>query len=152
DKTVVNNNLIMDVQWALGHAYGQQEDNAEFANNAGNVQLSWDINRPRPGPDRAQLFGVAPGSAPSSPTPVNVGSNENPAPTPPPSSPAPGEKNATTATTTPTFLSDLRWARAVNGWGPVQRNRSNGGKSATDGRVISIGGRRYKKGLGVAMN
>jgi beta-galactosidase len=47
------------------------------------------------------------------------------------------------------YLSDLPLTRAVNGWGPVERDRSNGGRAAGDGRRISIRGTTYTKGLGV---
>ncbi|MFU8854120.1 NPCBM/NEW2 domain-containing protein [Micromonospora sp. SL1-18] len=47
------------------------------------------------------------------------------------------------------FLSDARWLEANNGWGPVERDMSNGEQAARDGRTISIGGVQYAKGLGV---
>jgi glucose/arabinose dehydrogenase len=37
----------------------------------------------------------------------------------------------------------------TNGWGPVERDRSNGETGATDGRTISLRGQTYAKGLGV---
>ncbi|OAR25330.1 alpha-galactosidase [Streptomyces sp. ERV7] len=45
-------------------------------------------------------------------------------------------------------LSDLPWTSAVGGWGPVERDRSNGEQSAGDGRTLTIGGTTYAKGLG----
>ncbi|MFE6910752.1 sulfatase-like hydrolase/transferase [Streptomyces erythrochromogenes] len=48
-----------------------------------------------------------------------------------------------------TYLSDLDWVSATNGWGPVERDRSNGRKPAGDGTPISFGGVTYAKGLGV---
>ncbi|MFB7513364.1 sulfatase-like hydrolase/transferase [Streptomyces sp. NPDC056144] len=47
------------------------------------------------------------------------------------------------------YLSDLPWIRAVNGWGPVERDSSNGKNAAGDGTPISFGGTTYAKGLGV---
>lgn len=47
------------------------------------------------------------------------------------------------------YLSDLEWASATNGWGPVERDTSNGKKPAGDGTPISFGGVTYAKGLGV---
>ncbi|MFY9202882.1 MAG: NPCBM/NEW2 domain-containing protein, partial [Limnochordia bacterium] len=35
------------------------------------------------------------------------------------------------------------------GWGPVEFDQSNGETAANDGRVITIGGVQYNKGLGV---
>jgi hypothetical protein len=46
-------------------------------------------------------------------------------------------------------LSDARWLEAVNFWGPVEIDLSNGEKAARDGRPISIAGVPYAKGLGV---
>ena len=36
-----------------------------------------------------------------------------------------------------------------NGWGPVERDRSNGQNGAEDGRTLTLNGTRYTKGLGV---
>ncbi|WP_371617587.1 sulfatase-like hydrolase/transferase [Streptomyces sp. NBC_00454] len=47
------------------------------------------------------------------------------------------------------YLSDLPWVSAANGWGPVELDRSNGKKPAGDGTPISFGGTTYAKGLGV---
>jgi alpha-galactosidase len=47
-----------------------------------------------------------------------------------------------------TNLGDLPWLSATNGYGPVERNTSNGERSAGDGRTMSIEGRRYATGLG----
>jgi alpha-galactosidase len=46
------------------------------------------------------------------------------------------------------YLSDLPWTYAVSGWGPVERDTSNGEIRAGDGTTLSIRGRSYKKGLG----
>ncbi|MEW2811185.1 sulfatase-like hydrolase/transferase [Streptomyces massasporeus] len=51
--------------------------------------------------------------------------------------------------TADTYVSDLEWARASNGWGPVERDRSNGKQGAGDGPAISLAGTTYTKGLGV---
>ncbi|MGW1597500.1 NPCBM/NEW2 domain-containing protein [Streptomyces sp. NPDC002343] len=47
------------------------------------------------------------------------------------------------------YLGDLPWLSAVNGWGPVERDTSNGESAAGDGRPLTIGGTVYAKGLGV---
>ncbi|UWE10870.1 NPCBM/NEW2 domain-containing protein [Actinacidiphila bryophytorum] len=47
------------------------------------------------------------------------------------------------------YLSDLPWESASNGWGPVERDTSNGETAAGDGRPITLGGTVYAKGLGV---
>jgi glucose/arabinose dehydrogenase len=47
------------------------------------------------------------------------------------------------------FLSDLQWTSATNGWGPVERDTSNGESAAGDGKTITLNGATYSKGLGV---
>ncbi|WP_297860039.1 NPCBM/NEW2 domain-containing protein [Meiothermus sp.] len=46
------------------------------------------------------------------------------------------------------FLSDLNWVTATNGWGPVERDQSNGETVAGDGRTLTLNGVTYAKGLG----
>ncbi|MEV4443295.1 NPCBM/NEW2 domain-containing protein, partial [Streptomyces sp. NPDC049577] len=43
---------------------------------------------------------------------------------------------------------DLPPRSAVNGWGPVEHDRSNGETAVGDGRPLTIRGTRYAKGLG----
>ncbi|WP_425555557.1 NPCBM/NEW2 domain-containing protein [Kitasatospora kazusensis] len=45
-------------------------------------------------------------------------------------------------------VSDLTWTSAVNGWGPVERDMSNGERGAGDGGPITVNGVVYAKGLG----
>jgi alpha-galactosidase len=47
------------------------------------------------------------------------------------------------------YLSDLPWESTSNGWGPVERNTSNGESRAGDGNPITLGGVVHAKGLGV---
>ena len=47
------------------------------------------------------------------------------------------------------YLSDMPWTSMINGWGPAERDRSNGELGANDGRTISLDGITYAKGLGV---
>lgn len=47
------------------------------------------------------------------------------------------------------YVSDLQWLSATNGWGPVERDAGNGRNGAGDGPPIGLGGRVYDKGLGV---
>lgn len=47
------------------------------------------------------------------------------------------------------YLSDLPWSSATNGWGPVERDQSNGEQGASDGQTITLNGITYAKGLGV---
>ncbi len=51
--------------------------------------------------------------------------------------------------TTNSYLSDRTWTSATNGWGPTERDMSNGENGALDGSVLNINGAIYAKGLGV---
>ena len=52
------------------------------------------------------------------------------------------------ATSTVTYLSDLNWVSATNGWGPVEKDMSVGGSGSGDGHTITLNGVTYAKGLG----
>ncbi|MDX8140694.1 glycoside hydrolase family 97 catalytic domain-containing protein [Lentzea sp. BCCO 10_0061] len=45
-------------------------------------------------------------------------------------------------------VSDLPFMSETNGWGPVERDRSNGENTGGDGNVLTVGGVTYAKGLG----
>lgn len=53
---------------------------------------------------------------------------------------------------TEVYLSDLNWLSATNGWGPVERDKSNGEQVSGDGKTITLNGITYSKGLGVHAN
>ncbi|MGN6628154.1 MAG: NPCBM/NEW2 domain-containing protein [Tepidisphaeraceae bacterium] len=60
----------------------------------------------------------------------------------------------TASVTTPalpptTYLSDMQYQSAVNGWGSVELDQSNGGQATGDGQTIMLNGVTYNKGLGV---
>ena len=46
------------------------------------------------------------------------------------------------------YVSDLQWTYQTNGWGPVERDMSNGEQAAGDGNPITIEGQIYAKGIG----
>ncbi len=46
------------------------------------------------------------------------------------------------------YLSDRPWSTMTNGWGPVERDHSNGENNAGDGGTITLNGVTYAKGLG----
>jgi alpha-galactosidase len=52
-------------------------------------------------------------------------------------------------TGTGSAVSDRTWGTAGNGWGPAERDTSNGEQVAGDGSVITVGGVTYPKGVGV---
>jgi len=48
-----------------------------------------------------------------------------------------------------TYISDMQWVGTpVNGWGPVEKDMSNGEQAAGDGHTISLLGVKYVKGIG----
>ena len=61
-------------------------------------------------------------------------------PPPPPPPPPPDEG---------TYLSDMTCTMSTNGWGPVERDKSNGDTPAGDGVPLQLAGVTYAKGLGV---
>ncbi len=55
---------------------------------------------------------------------------------------------ATSTGGTTSYLSDLAYSVAANGWGPVEKDRSNGENAAGDGKPLTLAGVVYAKGLG----
>ena len=47
------------------------------------------------------------------------------------------------------YLSDLAYTVTANGWGPVEKDRSNGEQAAGDGKPITLNGTVFAKGLGI---
>src|SRR6185436_696220 len=47
------------------------------------------------------------------------------------------------------FVSDLTYTVTTNGWGPVEKDKSNGEQAAGDGHTLTLNGVTYAKGLGV---
>jgi hypothetical protein len=68
---------------------------------------------------------------------ITCGGTAPPPPPPPPPPPA-GTR----------YLSDLTWTSATNGWGPVEKDESNGESASGDGTIITLNGTSYPKGLG----
>jgi glucose/arabinose dehydrogenase len=58
-------------------------------------------------------------------------------------------KSAPSGGSTTTYVSDLTWTSTVNGWGPVEKDRSNGEAGSGDGATLTLNGVTYSKGLGV---
>jgi hypothetical protein len=50
------------------------------------------------------------------------------------------------------YLSDLTPASQSNGWGPFERDRSNGEQGSGDGKSIILNGTSYAKGIGIHAN
>jgi hypothetical protein len=46
------------------------------------------------------------------------------------------------------YASDLAWSQGSNGWGPVEKDKSNGESAAGDGKTITLAGVTYTKGFG----
>jgi glucose/arabinose dehydrogenase len=53
-----------------------------------------------------------------------------------------------TSTATTSYLSDLAYTVVANGWGPVEKDTSNGESAAGDGHPITLNGTVFAKGLG----
>ena len=70
---------------------------------------------------------------------IDVGAYESPAPAP---SPIPSITEPTTS------LSQMQWVSATGGWGPIERDMSNGERAPGDGGVITINGETFDGGLG----
>ena len=47
------------------------------------------------------------------------------------------------------YLSDIPWTSMINGWGPAERDRSNGELGGADGGTITLNGNTFSKGIGV---
>lgn len=47
------------------------------------------------------------------------------------------------------YVSQLNWISSTNGWGPAERDKSNGGSNASDGQIITLNGVTYARGVGV---
>jgi parallel beta-helix repeat protein len=47
------------------------------------------------------------------------------------------------------YLGDESFSQLMNGWGPAERNRSNGESGGSDGRQITLDGVAYARGIGV---
>ncbi|AEW97500.1 glycoside hydrolase family protein [Streptantibioticus cattleyicolor NRRL 8057 = DSM 46488] len=47
-----------------------------------------------------------------------------------------------------TWASDMVWLRQTNGWGPPERDRSNGESGASDGHPLTLRGTVHAKGIG----
>ncbi len=60
--------------------------------------------------------------------------------------------NITTSAPVTAYLSDLTWASATNGWGPVEKDKSNADLALGDGLPLTLNGTVYPKGLGVHAN
>ncbi|MFE0134203.1 endo-alpha-N-acetylgalactosaminidase family protein [Streptomyces sp. NPDC059037] len=49
-----------------------------------------------------------------------------------------------------TYASDMDWTSMENGWGPAEKDMSNGETAAGDGKPLTVNGTVYEKGLGTA--
>jgi hypothetical protein len=50
------------------------------------------------------------------------------------------------------YVSDMTPVSSVNGWGPAEKDRSNGEAAAGDGKILTVDGLTYAKGMGVHAN
>ncbi len=54
-----------------------------------------------------------------------------------------------TGTSTTSYLSDLAYTVTANGWGPAEKDMSNGEQAAGDGKPLTLNGTVFAKGIGV---
>ena len=88
-----------------------------------------------------EIAGVAATQPPAAGPPVTT----------PPTSPSTGTPPAGPTSgvgSTRVAVSDVAWRSSTNGWGPVERNQSNGELAAGDGRALTIAGKTFAKGIG----
>jgi hypothetical protein len=50
------------------------------------------------------------------------------------------------------YITTLNWTASTNGWGPVEKDLSNGEDGTDDGNTINLNGIEYSRGLGVHAN
>ncbi|MGH7178619.1 MAG: NPCBM/NEW2 domain-containing protein, partial [Tepidisphaeraceae bacterium] len=144
DIPVKNNQLYGHAGWG-GHIFGEPnshgghgtfiEENNIRNENLGDMPLAqsvdWaSLSMSVAGPGKHDVGGkpIAEPDEPADPRPVDESSSEF------------------------DYLSDLDWVYGVNGWGPIEKDRSNGHRWAEDGQMLTLGGKKYHKGLGVAVN
>ena len=104
-------------------------------------QATWTVTAPRVGPDHLEPAREAGGDCDFQEGPKAQRRTASwfvgrPVPPPPPVDPGTH------------YVSDLPFVSSTNGYGPVERDMSNGGQAANDGAVITVGGTEYRKGLG----
>jgi hypothetical protein len=131
-STIVRNNKYLNYQMKDYIAFPGAGRTYTSTNNGPNVNLTWNINRPKPGIGAKRYGG-------SSSTPTN---------TTPASTPAPAPSNTGGAK----YISDMTFNAVQNGWGQVERDRSNGEQASGDGKTLKLNGVSYSKGLGLHAN
>src|SRR5581483_7584795 len=82
-------------------------------------------------------------------TPRPTGQPSPPDATPSQANPTTGDAAAAPPPSGSSYLSDLTWASVANGYGPAERDMSNGEDAAGDGGPITLNGVTYAKGIGV---
>lgn len=132
DVTLTNNMLLNQLEAPRGKGMILK------GINGGNAPLSWNPARGTPGRNKTLTLT---GYAGNTPVPPIV--------TPDPTVPLPSTRPATQPTGTFVWASDLAYTVIANGWGPVEKNTSNGESLPGDGNPITIAGWVYPKGLGV---
>jgi hypothetical protein len=91
-------------------------------------------------------------TAPTTTTPPTTAAPTTTAPSTTTTTNPPSRPSGQTSTGPSRYSVALGWLTptdAVNGLGPVERNKSNGGAASGDGRTLTLNGTRYRRGLGV---
>ncbi|MFD7654558.1 beta-galactosidase [Actinosynnema sp. NPDC059797] len=97
------------------------------------VTASWQVTAPADGEPRIGVFTATAEAARRGRTTTAAGAGTTLIPVPPPTGTA--------------YVSDIPFT-ATNGWGPVERDTSNGENGSGDGRPITLDGVVHAKGLG----
>ncbi|HVT89459.1 MAG TPA: NPCBM/NEW2 domain-containing protein [Tepidisphaeraceae bacterium] len=165
DGTLVENNYVYGINQVLANTDGAgttsvlAQNNYYFQvlqglvgrgltsiNNGPQVNLQWLYNRGKAGFNRRFTDPSNPnGGVSTTNTTTSTPSTPSSTPTSTVTVPAPTSSGTT-------YLGDINWASATNGWGTAEKNKSNGESGAGDGHAITIGGKAYSKGLGVHAN
>jgi hypothetical protein len=120
-----------------GYLKGPDGRNVTKHNNGHDTELSWNIHRGKPGPHkRLNRQGIVADQA----DPVEPGESVDP------SEP---KRKLRYDPNDFKYVSDMKWALVRNGWGPAERDSSNGETGRDDGGSLKLDGRQYSKGVGV---
>lgn len=131
-SVTVRNNKFMKYAQGIGNTFASSNRTLKQSNNGANVDLTWELDRGKPGRNR------------------RLGEERKPAtPIDEPSEPTESGKPRYSLEDF-TFLSDIDWKSANSSWGPVERDLSNGRTGEEDGWLLRLDNKRYTKGLGVA--
>jgi hypothetical protein len=151
-SVTMRNNKFMNYQHGDYIAFPSGNRTYSSSNNGPDTQLSWDVNRAKPGrlTKHDDNGGGNKGGnkdankGKSKPQELSLSQTE-------PDESDPGKKSVYNPDDFD-YVSDLDWKSSDNSWGPVERDQTNGERDLDDGSTIKLNGRAYGKGLGVTVD